>query len=85
MINIFLLLSLFTAPFWLTLILLIFGLLMIPYYIESIIAFFFLELLYYGTMSTSETLFFYTPVIIAALFFAVQGLRFLAREHIFRF
>ncbi len=85
MINVTLFISLFVAPFWFSFLFLVLGLFMIPYYVESIIAFFALELLYHGTMPAQETLFFYAPVIIVALFFAVQGLRLLAREHIFRF
>lgn len=83
--NVLLFISLFVAPFWLPIFLLVFGLFAIPYYVEAVIALFFLELLYRGTMPSHETLMFSAPVIVLILFFAVQGLRRVARERIFRF
>lgn len=83
--NVTLFLALFVAPFWLPIFLLLFGLFAIPYYFESVIALFFLELLYQGTMSANETLLFSAPILVILVFFAVQGLRKIVSEHIFQF
>jgi hypothetical protein len=85
MLNIALFLTIFVAPFWVPIALLILGLIMIPYYFESIIVLFCLELLYHGAMPLHEMLFLYAPAAVALLFFAFQGLRRVARERIFRF
>lgn len=85
MLNVILFIAIFVAPFWLPICLLLLGLFTIPYYFESVIALFFLELLYHGTMSANETLLFSAPIIVTIVFFAVQGLRKIASEHIFRF
>lgn len=83
--NLVLFVAVFVAPFWISLCLLTVGLFVIPYYVESIIALFCLELLYHGTTQTHETLFLFAPVIVAPLFFVVQSLRRIVHEHIFRF
>jgi hypothetical protein len=83
--NVALFIAVFVAPFWVSLCLLTLGLLIIPYYVESIIALFCFELLYHGSTEIHETLRLFTPVIVVAFFFAVQGLRRIAHEHIFRF
>lgn len=85
MLNSLLFIAIFVAPFWFPILLLVFGLFAIPYYFESVIALFCLELLYHGTMPAHETLIFSAPVIVLILFFAVQGLRRIASERIFRF
>jgi hypothetical protein len=83
--NVILFVSIFVAPFWLSIGLLFFGLFAISYYFESVIALFFLELLYYGAMPTHEALFLSAPVIVAILFFSVQGFRHMVSERILRF
>lgn len=83
--NLCLFLGIFFGPFWVPLFFLVFGLFAIPYYVESIIAFFSYELLYRGAIPGTEAFIFSTPVIAFLLFFAVQGVRKVAHEYIFRF
>lgn len=76
---------LFIAPFWLSLCLILIGLVFIPYYWESVALLFCIELLYHHSF-TSFTLSLYSPPIIALmLFFAVQHFRKLAQEQLFHF
>lgn len=83
--NVLVFVSIFVMPFWFSLGVILFGLFVIPYYVESLIALFCLELLYQGTMLSHETLFRFFPIVIVTFFFVVQGFRQLVREHIFRF
>jgi hypothetical protein len=83
--NVLLFIAIFVAPFWLPICLLVLGVFAIPYYVEAVAALFFLELLYRGTTAMSETLLFFIPVIVVMCFFAAQGIRRVASEHIFRF
>lgn len=83
--DVVLVFAFFVGPFWLPIFLLFLGLLLIPYYWESVVALFCLELLYQGTPLSEGVLSFLVPVLIVLFFFAFQGLRKVIHERIFRF
>lgn len=83
--DISILFSLFVAPFYVSLILMIIGLLFIPYYWESVALLFCVELLYLGPFPSLTMSIISPPMIALVLFFAVQHVRRLAQEQLFHF
>lgn len=83
--DIGILLSLFVAPFYVSLCLILIGLFFIPYYWESVALLFCIELLYQGPFPSFSASIVSPPLIALALFFAVQHFRRLAQEQLFHF
>ncbi len=83
--NICLAVLLFWGPFWLSLGLILIGLLFIPYYWESVVLFFFFELLYASPLGTSLMWVISPPIIALTFFFVVQHFRKVAQEQLFHF
>ena len=83
--NIGILFSLFVAPFYLSLCLILIGLFFIPYYWESVALLFCIELLYQGPFPTLTASIISPPLYALVLFFAVQHVRRFAQEKLFHF
>jgi len=83
--NLVIVISLFIAPFPLSLFLMLCGLLFIPYYWESVALLFCIELLYQDPFSTFMMSVLSPPIIALAVFFVVQHFRKFAQEKLFYF